>query len=80
MANRKEKRFIQKELMKKDRQLELKKICSPRYYDGINECYRSFFAMHWRNYPNLDIVPMIKKRQVKHTKRNLGVKRKEMIA
>lgn len=60
MANRKERRFIQKERMKGD---GVKRICDPSHYDSVNECHRSFFAMHWRNYPNLDIVPILRKKR-----------------
>ena len=77
MANRKERRFIQKERMKN---AGCKRINDPSHYDGVNEQYRSFFAMHWRYFPKLDIVPIIKKHEIKHTKRNLRVKRKEAMA
>ena len=73
MADRKERRFIQKERMRK---AGLTQICSKKNYDSVNETYRSFFAMHWRNYPNLDIVPILKKKESPHTKRNLNVKRR----
>ena len=88
MANRKERRFIVKEMMRqssvKNRKgfgyTALSQICKPKHYDGVNEQYRSFFAMHWRNFPNLDIIPIVQKKHSKHTKRNLNVKRKEAMA
>ncbi len=76
MANRKEIRFMQKERMKHD---GMRKVCDPKNYDSVNESYRSFFAMHWRNYPNLDIVPIVKKRRTKHTPRNLNVRKAAIV-
>lgn len=68
MSRRSSIRFMQKEQMK---EAGFEKLCKPRY-DSVNQCYRSTFAMHWKDFPNMDIVPLIKKHKPKHTKRNLG--------
>lgn len=67
MSRRSSIRFMQKEQMKT---AGLEKICKPRY-DSVNECYRSTFAMHWKDFPDMSNVPLIKKHRTKHTKRNL---------
>lgn len=69
MSQRSSVRFIQKERMK---QAGLTKICKPDTYDGVNECYRSKFAMHWRTFPNMTDIPFIRKNKPKYTKRNLN--------
>lgn len=75
MSDRSAFRFIQKEQMKA---AGLEKICKPNRWDGINERYRSSFAMHWRNFPDMGTVPIIPKHRMKHTKRNLNIKRRAM--
>lgn len=67
MANRKERRFIQKERMKK---AGIGNLCKPDQYDNVNECYRSKFAMFWRSFPKMDIS-ILHRHRPRHTKRNL---------
>lgn len=77
MANRKERRFIIHEQMVKS---GIEKVNDPKHYDDINKMHRSFFAMHWKHWPDLKVVDILPNREPKHTKRNLGVKRKEAMA
>lgn len=68
MSRRSSIRFMQKEQMKK---AGLEKICKPIHYDHQSECYRSSFAMHWRNFPDMNVISVVKRIVQKHTKRNL---------
>ena len=74
MANRKERRFIIRELMRK---AGIEKVNDPKHYDSVNRMHRSFFAMHWRHWPNLKVVDILPRHEPLHTKRNLSVKRKK---
>lgn len=65
--NRKEIRFIQKEQM---RRAGIGNLCKPNVWDGVNECYRSKFAMYWRTFPKMDIS-VLKRNEPMYTKRNL---------
>lgn len=60
---RKEVRFMQKERMRKAGHT---RICDPHNWDGVNERYRSFFAMHWRAFPNLRDVTILPKKKGAH--------------
>lgn len=68
MSRRSSIRFMQKEQMKL---AGLEKICKPIRWDGESKRYRSTFAMHWRNFPDMGIISVVKQHVAKHTKRNL---------
>lgn len=68
MSRRSSIRFMQKEQMKN---ADFKKICKPTHYDSESRCYRSLFAMHWRNFPDMRIISVVRHYEPKHTKRNL---------
>ena len=76
MSDRKERRFIIREQMK---HAGVEKVNDPKNYDGVNSLHRSFFAMHWKHWPDLKTVDILPKHEVRHTKRNLGAKRKAVI-
>lgn len=68
-------RFMQKEQMK---EAGFEKLCKPNRYDGVNQCYRSAFAMHWKDFPDMKAIPIILKRKPRHTRRNLNARKAAM--